>query len=455
MLVPALFFVGCISPNNKAFEAPPDLSEANTEFVDTFSTFLETYRFDSLNTTGRQLLLAGSYTDNTIGSIFCESYFQILPEAYPLTYPDSLVESLDSATLTLRYDYNYYFGDGQKGKDEFGLYRLTENLNGDKSYYANSAATASASEAYLTTNGARKNGRFIYIDAKKLGEEIFTQLNDPLNASKTINNDKEFLNKCLKGFAFRSLNVNPQLTRFDLKDSSGFPPSTFVISYRNIEDGIPVRKQMKFRTVSTVQYYTINQTNSGSWVNIPSKQGLPAIQSKGSALVQAGGGLATKVTIPGLMSWKAGQTKKIKIFKAELEITPNLDLQPGEITTLDPPDFLRINMRPDYYIPNEADLDKVIFNDARIFSLLQQNIGSVAAAKRVQSTQIFAYDSENKVYKCNITRHIQDIIDGVSTSKDFNLYSAEWGNTFNRMFLRQAKGQTTGSVKLRIYYFPI
>ena len=446
-LVPALFFVGCISPNNKAFEAPPDLTEANTEYVDTFSTYLETYRFDSLNSTGRQILLAGNYTDAEIGSIQCNSYFQLLPESYPNTYPDSLVgTTFDSARLTLRYDYNYYNSSGFAGKDEFGLYKLTENLNGNKSYYANSESTPSESEPYLTTVNAKRVGRFIFIDAQKLGKEIF----DTWNVDRTFSNDRQFLDNYLKGFAFRSLDINAQITRFDLKDSSGFPPSTLVISYRNIEDGIPVRKELKFRTTSSVQYYTIKQNSDGlPWANIQSKKGLSASESNGSSLVQAGGGLATKLRIPGIFSWKANQTKKIKVFKAELEITPN------EGSTLGKPDFLRINMRPDYYIPSEADYSSVVFNDSRIFSLLLQNIGSVAAAKNVQSTQIFQLDSEKQVYKCNVTRHLQDIIDGVSSSSSFNLYSAEWGNTFNRMFLRQGNNQVKGSVKLKVFYFPI
>ena len=445
-LIPALFFAGCISPNNKAFEAPPDLTEANTEFVDTFSTYLETYRFDSLNSTGRQILLAGKYNDASIGEIECNSYFQLLPESYPLKYPDSLVGNFESATLTLRYDYTYYRND----EDTFGLYKITENLNGDKSYYSNSAPAPfnNNEPPYLSTENARREGRFIFIDAQKLGQEIF----DKWKIDQTFSNDRQFLDNYLRGFVFKSLKPNSGLTRFDLKDSSGFPPATLVISYRNTEDGVSVRKELKFRTSSAVQYYTINQTYSGPWANLQAKTGLSANETNGSSLVQAGGGLATKVTIPGIFSWKANQTKKIKIFKAELEITPNLGL--GE-TTLDPPDFLRINMRPDHNIPNEADLSSVIFNDARIFSLLQQNVPSVAAAKTVQSTQIFQYESDGKVYRCNITRHLQDIIEGVSNSSSFNLYSAEWGNTFNRMFLRQGNNQLKGSVRLKIFYFPI
>ena len=448
MLVPALFFVGCISPNNKAFEAPPDLTEANTSFIDTFSTYLETYKFDSLNTTGRQLLLAGNYAKD-IGTINCESFFQLLPESYPISYPENLIEDSDTSTLTLRYDYNYYAANKtEEGKNQFGLYKLKENLNGDKSYYANSGATSAENDTFLTTINARRQGRFIYINASKLGKEIFKRWKE----EKTISSDRQFLDNYLKGFAFKSLEQSFGITRFDLKDSSGFPPATFVISYRVKEDGAEVRKELKFRTSNSVHYYTISQNLENSvWAGIQKTEGKAASLTNDESLVQAGGGFATKVTIPGIFSWKAQQAKKIRIFKAELEIWPNLGIEGG----LAPPDFLRINMRPDYYIPNEADLDKVIFNDARIFSLLQQNIGSVAAAKRVQSTQIFSYDSDKKIYKFNITRHIQDIVDGVSTSKEFNLYSAEWGNTFNRMFLRQGDNRTEGSVKLRIYYFPI
>jgi hypothetical protein len=38
---PVLFLASCISPNNEAFEAPPDLAQVKTDFIDTFSIGLE------------------------------------------------------------------------------------------------------------------------------------------------------------------------------------------------------------------------------------------------------------------------------------------------------------------------------------------------------------------------------------------------------------------------------
>jgi hypothetical protein len=153
--------------------------------------------------------------------------------------------------------------------------------------------------------------------------------------------------------------------------------------------------------------------------------------------------LATKVGIPGLLSWKAKQTKKIKVFKAELEVKPD------DGGSLPVPEFLKISSRKDYYNPNERDFSTVVFNDEEIFSLLQQGISSREAAKTQSIAQVFSYTTTSNVYKCNITTYIQDVMDGKSTSPFFNLYSAQWGTTVNRMLLSK------GSVKLKIYYYPI
>lgn len=442
VLAPALFFAGCIKPNNEAFVAPPDLSEANTLYVDSFTTNQETYLIDSLNTTSRQILLVGGYGDGITGNVECNSYFQFLPISYPLTYPDSLIKDSLKATITLRYDYNYGNETNMAGKDEFALYKLTENLSGDKSYYFNSPATSHESDAYLTTLSAVREKRLIKLDAKKLAFEIF----DTSNRSRSFSNDQQFLSNW-KGFALKSLGSNPQVTRFDLRDSSGFPPSFLVINYYNIQDGIPVRGEMKFRTNgTTAQYYTIKQDYTGTpFQSIQPKKGLSAAETNSRTVVQAGTGLSTKILIPGLNSWRLSQTKQIKIFKAELVITQD----PSE-TSLFPPDFLRINLQDKYFAPKESDPSKTAFNDARIFSLLQSGAyNSYAAAQKSISSQVFDYNKTSRSYSCNMTRHIQGVVDGTIVNTDFNLYSAEWGNTVNRLILPK------GSVKLKIFYFPI
>ena len=442
VLVSTLFFAGCIKPNNEAFEAPPDLSETTTEFIEILPETQETYLIDSLNTTGRQILLVGKYDDGAVGSVSCNGYFQFLPEGYPQTYPANLdPDSISSikATLSLRYTYEYG-GEINGPPDQFGLYRLTQSLDGDKSYYSNSTPPAHEPEPFFKTETGKRTKRMIELNADSFGKEIFKFWKD----QGVLKNDKQFL-ETFKGFALKSLK-NAKITRFDLRDSSGFPPSFLVISYYVKEDNVPVKKVLKFRTnSSTVQFYTISPDYTGiDWSKIISKKGLPASESGGKTAVQAGTGLTTKIEIPGIAEWKNKQVKKIKIFKAILEIKPE-----NLVSTFRPPDFLKINMQKEYYNPDESDLDKIVFNDEIIFSILQSTNNTYQTAKRLQAAQVFEFNSSKSVYSCNITRHIQAIVDGSVTSTHFNLYSAEWGSTVNRVLIPK------GNVKLKIFYFPL
>jgi hypothetical protein len=91
-----------------------------------------------------------------------------------------------------------------------------------------------------------------------------------------------------------------------------------------------------------------------------------------------------------------------------------------------------------------------VYNDEGILTLLQSNYSMTRAIAKTQtSAQVFPYSTTNDNYRCNITSHIQDILDGTRTSPTFVLYSAQWGTTVNRLQIQK------GNVKLKIYYYPI
>jgi hypothetical protein len=98
-------------------------------------------------------------------------------------------------------------------------------------------------------------------------------------------------------------------------------------------------------------------------------------------------------------------------------------------------------------MPKETGSD-IIYNDARVISLLQAGSTEAQALAQI-STQVFEYSETENVYRCNISRHIQNFMEGKVTSDHINLYSAEWVSTVNRMLL------SNGSVKLKLYYYPI
>lgn len=441
LLLSALFFGGCIKDDRPVFEVPPDLRQADTRLVDSFSTYLETFRFDSLQSSGREFLFVGKYPSGAVlGGFRTEGYFQFLPESYPQVCPepDSILDEYTKATLSLYLDETY----GTTGTDQYALYPLTTVMRGDKSYYTFEPPPGIANEPQFTTIGASRTEKFIKIDANQLGRDIISRWKQ----WRSFTDDQQFLT-AWKGFAIRSLGVAEQISRFDL-DYADQTPSTFLeISYR-VKKGAndpPEEKKLRFRTnTSTLHFYRVIPEFGGSaFEGLGFGQGLPITQTSGKTAIQGLSGLATRVHLPGVLSWKNSLNQKVKVFKAELEITPD---DPGSQA---PPTLLQINCRQDYARHQDADKSTVVFNEEAIFSLLAQGFLSREAAKNQATARVFSYNSTSNVYRCNITGHIQAILDGERTSPFLNISSAQWATTANRLLM------SSGSVKLKIYYYPI
>jgi hypothetical protein len=435
---PVLFLASCISPNNEAFEAPPDLAQVKTDFIDTFSIGLETYRLDSIRTGGIEYLMAGKYEDGILGPVSCESYLQFLPPSYPIAYPDGIIESSIEASVSLRFDYTY--GLVPETLDTYALHRLTENLSGDKTWYSESAGPAYEIQPLMVTDSALRDKRILTIKANALGREIMNKL----KTKGSYQNDVQFLSD-FKGFALKSKNTYGYVARFDLRDSSGFPPGFLQIRYKRLVDGAEKQENILFRTNNTtVQYYRIKPDYTGkAWAGIPPGGGLKAQNGEYAAL-QAGTSLAIKLRIPGILSWAASQKKKLKVFKAVLEIEPEAP-QTG-FNLLPPPATIRISSRSDYHNPQGSSINQIVFNDDRIFSLQQAN-QSLAQALSQPSAQLFGYNATTRKYACTITRHIQEITDGKQSSTELNLFAGDLVSTVNRMLLKPEK------VKLKIFYY--
>ncbi len=437
---PVLFLASCIRPNNEAFEAPPDLAQVKTDFTDTFSVGLETYRLDSIRTGGIEYLMAGKYEDDILGLVSCESYFQFLPPSYPLAYPAGIIESSIEASVSLRFDYTY--GLVPETLDTYSLHRLSENLSGDKTWYSETAGPAYENQPLMVTDSALRDKRILTIKANALGREIMEKLKN----RGSFQNDVQFLSE-FRGFALKSKNTYGYVARFDLRDSAGFPPGFLQIRYKRQVDGAEKQENIIFRTNnSTVQYYRIKPDYTGKdWAGIPSGGGLKVQNgSSGYAALQAGTSLAIKLRIPGILSWAASQKKKLKIFKAVLEIEP--EAPTTGFNLLPPPATLRISSRSDYHNPQGGTINQIVFNDDRIFSLQQAN-QSLTQALSQPSAQLFSYNATTRKYTCTITRHIQEITDGRQSSTNLNLFAGDLVSTVNRMLLKPEK------VKLKVFYY--
>lgn len=437
LLVSAVFFGGCIRDESPYFESPSDLKLADTRLVDTFSTYLETYRFDSLASSGRQYLLTGNYDGKQFSpSLFAAGYFQLLPETYPQTCPDSILDDFTKATLTLKVDDSY----GESGLDQFSLHALTSGLPGDRTWFADFPAPTFQASPIVKTQGGAFADDLLKVDANELGKKIL----ESWKAAKTFSNDQQFLTYW-PGFSLRSLDSIKAITRFDLNYSSTTPSTMLEISYRVVDNGQVEERKLRFRTnTSTSHFYEVGADLSNTpYAGLSYNSGLPLEQTNQKAMVQGLSGLAVKAKIPGLLNWKKTLTQRVKIFKAELIIQPD---DPGSQA---PPPYLSLSCRQDYQNYRFDDYSTVIFNEESVLGLISSGFRSRAAAQRQASSRLFAYVSTSNEYKCNITSHIQAIVDGERSSDHINISSSGWLIAANRMPLSR------GSIKLKIYYYPI
>lgn len=439
LLVSAVFFGACIRDENPYFESPADLKLADTRYVDTFSTQLETYRFDSLSSSGRQYLLAGNYNGGQFSpTLFAAGYFQLLPETYPQTCPDpdSILDEFTKATLTLKVDDSY----GASGLDQFTLHQLTTYLPGDRTWYADFPAPGFQPTPLLNTRGGILQGDLLKVDANELGKKILATWKQ----AGTFSNDQQFLTYW-PGFSLRSMDSIKAITRFDLNYSATSPSTMLEISFRVRDEGQVEERKLRFRTsTSTVHFYEVRTNLENTpYAGLSFGSGLSTDQTNQKAMVQGLAGLAVKVKIPGLLKWKETLSQRVKIFKAELLIQPD---DPG---SQDPPPYLSLSCRTDYQNYRFDDYNTLIFNEENVLSLLSSGYNTRAAAQAQSASRLFSYTSTSNTYACNITSHIQAIVDGTRSSDHINISSSGWLIAANRMPLSK------GAVKLKIYYYPI
>ena len=430
-MVSALFFEGCIKTQTDSFPAPPSFATTETRY-EVFTTELETYRIDTINSTSRNLLFTGKYEDAFLGTVGAESYFQFLPSSYTESYPAEGA-TIVSAQIMLKNDIDPY-GELGVGLDSIGFFKLTQDLDGNRSYLSINPATACEANPFVFKMDSIGSKSFIlYYNAMPLAQEIFAKWQQ----LGKFSHDKQFLENW-KGFAIKSLGHFKQINRFAFSTTS--LPYFMVIKY--LKNGSTLTKDFNLKVSSAcMQYYRITPGTTGNlWAAIPPEGALPAASTAGKAAIQGGTSLATRVYIPGLKTWKESQTQKIKIFKAELEIVPEF------IGSLAPPPVVSMTHVANYHDPIE-NVENVVFNDEALF-LLQQTY-TKAAAKTYPSSREFSYNSTTKSYKCNITSHIQGYLDGTIETSHVNVYATDYGLIFNRAIIPQ------GNVRLKVYYLPL
>ncbi|WP_425235619.1 DUF4270 family protein [Ulvibacterium sp.] len=123
-------------------EVGQDFTTSNVRVLvlDTFSVKLSTIKFDSINTSESERLLVGKYNDEYLGTIECNSYFELTAATTenataPYTLPDDA--TLDSVALILGYD-RYFYNDTTL-VSHINVHLLTEEVEPDDDAFFNTS----------------------------------------------------------------------------------------------------------------------------------------------------------------------------------------------------------------------------------------------------------------------------------------------------------------------------
>lgn len=131
LFIAGLLFSGCKKPENDlGLNVQPEEDALGLNQTDTLSLITYTLLEDSVRGDELTVNLAGSYMDRDLGKVSAAMGFQILTAAQNITFlKDSI--TIDSVVLSLKYS-GYY---GNLNSQTFRVYRITEQLYVDSSYY--------------------------------------------------------------------------------------------------------------------------------------------------------------------------------------------------------------------------------------------------------------------------------------------------------------------------------
>ncbi|WP_162628172.1 DUF4270 family protein [Arcticibacterium luteifluviistationis] len=325
------FFFSCEEPSNIGFEGGEGTEQ--TYFTDTLAVESSTYLMDSAITSGQSSALVGSFTDPLYGEITSVAYLQpaLVPDIYgtgqtPLTISENSV--FDSLKLSLINRTVLFYGDSTSSIT-IQVHRLKESLEFGKNYNYDDEqaydATPLVSKTLTRENFYNPADSTIpYIKLKlpdAIGEELLALANKDASATN------EAFTKAFKGFRISALSGTKTLTSFNLGSVSSDGVSA--LEFYSHTPGGTTSDGYVFE-FTTARYNQITSDRSGTLISSLTQKTLSQSSSLtgGNTYVQAGTGLASKLTFPGIAKLNNPQVSRAELeFRADTTtFDPNISL---------------------------------------------------------------------------------------------------------------------------------
>ncbi|WP_341227087.1 DUF4270 family protein [uncultured Arcticibacterium sp.] len=317
LVLVSAFFLSCEEPGKIGFTG--EEGSGQTVFSDTLAIEASTYLMDSAITSGQAAALVGSFVDPVFGKVTSVAYLQpsLLPNSFangdsPLTAPDNAI--FDSLTLSLINRSLLFYGDSLANMT-IQVHRLKESLVFGKNYnYDDEEAYEETLLASKTVSRADfynpADSSLLYVKMKLpdvVGQELLALANKDESATN------EAFSKAFRGFRISAVSGTETIAAFNLGSASASGFSTLNLFYHS--SGSTTAEGYIFDFTSS-RYNQITSSRTETPLNLLTQKtsSLSSALTNERTFVQAGTGIATKLTFPSIKALSNPQISRAELF---------------------------------------------------------------------------------------------------------------------------------------------
>lgn len=408
----ALFFLAisavysCTRPEqNIGLEILPDSDHLSLFSSDTTTITALTIAEDSLRTDELSRAVLGNYVDPLGGQIRTTIYTQIRLSTNNVDFGDIDNIIVDSLVLSMRYLENHW---GPSLSQSFHVEELSEDLYIDSAYYhldeieTFGSNMIEAGSETLTIDHLST----LVIDGDSLDPQLRMRLDKSwaeefmlLSGTETLGDNESWLEH-FKGLKISSTSHDESILYLDILNNE----SNLTMYYRDMNtDDTDTTTFVWNINEQCARFASFNRSRGGEFAELAQTDTLDGSEK---VFIQALAGSYGSIFFPFIKDYN--DSGFVAVSKAEL-ILPVRDEYENRF-----PPFALLNA---FYYDDDADINQI--QDQDIFT---QSIGGI-------------YDHENNEYIFDISRYIQNLLNGSINDNGLGLFGTSTGVSANRVVL--------------------
>ena len=425
------------TPEDIGLPLLPGKDLLNAEFTDEATLITHTVKEDSLPTRNGTPILLGNINDPIFGITKASIFTQL---SISQTNPSfGTNPQLDSAVLSLVYNSTAGVGQyyGSLTPQKFDVYEVSEMMSSDSNYHSNKLlqyyTTQQIGSALLTPN---VNDSVLIDTLPKFPAHVRIKLSNVL--FQNFLDNPTYTNSYSSASAFQNVFKGIYIV------SSTTPSSgDGAIIYMNLAD-VYSRLTLYYRNdkhpAKDTSYYFTTRTDCQRFAHFDHdysmatdiKQQLASSDTiqEDNVFIQPMAGVRTKITMPAISD--LFKNKKVAINKAEL------------ILPVEPNSF--------------SGNDSAFSPTSKLFAAIADSaLGPVIMPDYYEGANYFGgdYDATNKIYKFNIARYVQQVLNGTRKNQGLYLFSNSRITSANRVELIGGNKALANRMRLKITYTPL